>query len=52
MTTHALRQGLVPHDEAAMPRLFTFIARWRAARRAVHLRRIQAIAAKGLSTIE
>ena len=25
MTTHALRQGLVPHDEAAMPRLFTFL---------------------------
>lgn len=49
---HAPHQGLAPHDEAAMSRLFAFIARWQAARRAARLRRIQEIASKGLSAIE
>jgi hypothetical protein len=47
-----LHQGLAPHDEAAMSRLFAFIARWQAARRTARLRCIQQIASKGLSAIE
>jgi len=47
-----LARRLAQHDEAAMSRLLGFIARWRIARRAARLRRIQQIARKGLSAIE
>jgi len=49
---NALRRELVPHNESAMSRLFQFIARWQAARRAARLARIRQITSKGLSAIE
>ena len=39
-------------NEAAMPWLFKFFAKWRAARRAARLNRIRQIVRKGLSAVE
>jgi hypothetical protein len=50
--THALARRPTTNFEAAMSWLFATIVRWRAARRAAHLGRIQRIVSKGLSAIE
>ena len=39
-------------DIALMPTLLVFITRWREARRAAHLARIERILSKGLSAME
>jgi hypothetical protein len=50
--TYPLRRRPTTNFEVAMPWFLASLGRWRAARRAAHLERIQKIVSKGLSAIE